>query len=371
MTIQSRRARLNNINLQNLKSSSVHMGLWFDKYLTSQPQKKERLTEEVAPQKRLLDQIHDIPEPSIYENFFKLWEHSLRSMQVAVDSFEYRTVAKPATAKCRIAIGLGDESVIETAIALHNTYGLPYLPGSALKGLTSAYAHQRLEDNRWCKKGELHQLMFGSTNQAGYITFFDALYVPGSGVKDNKGIPHALWPDVITVHHKDYYTNTDPKPPADWDSPTPIHFLTATGSYLIALAGPIAWVNAAFDILGHALQEYGVGAKTNSGYGRMTFDAGLSSAQGTLLNQQQSSTVQADRDIPKQPLALPKPGRDVIGKVVARQNKQWIIVLDEGAFEVSAHDKQCKERIEIGLRVRVRIEKSEPLSGFIKNVSAL
>jgi cold shock CspA family protein len=77
---------------------------------------------------------------------------------------------------------------------------------------------------------------------------------------------------VITVHHPDYYqTDSNPPPPADWDNTTPIPFLSATGNYLISLAGPNEWVEKAFDILELALRKQGIGAKTSSGYGRMSF----------------------------------------------------------------------------------------------------
>src|SRR6266699_2079206 len=39
----------------------------------------------------------------------------------------------------RMVIGLGGESVLETDITLHHLYGIPFIPGSALKGLTRAY----------------------------------------------------------------------------------------------------------------------------------------------------------------------------------------------------------------------------------------
>jgi CRISPR-associated protein Cmr6 len=76
--------------------------------------------------------------------------------------------------------------------------------------------------------------------------------------------------DVITVHHPEYYRGEN-LPPADWDNPNPVPFLSATGSYLVALHGPESWVEAAFKILQLALAEEGIGAKTSSGYGRMVF----------------------------------------------------------------------------------------------------
>ncbi len=40
----------------------------------------------------------------------------------------------------RMVVGLGGESVLETDLTLHHLYGVPMIPGSALKGLTRAYA---------------------------------------------------------------------------------------------------------------------------------------------------------------------------------------------------------------------------------------
>jgi hypothetical protein len=40
----------------------------------------------------------------------------------------------------RLVVGLGADSVLETAITLHRIYGFPIIPGSALKGLTRAWA---------------------------------------------------------------------------------------------------------------------------------------------------------------------------------------------------------------------------------------
>src|SRR5205823_1780838 len=169
--------------------------------------------------------------------------------------------------------GLGDESVLETAISLHRTYGVPYIPGSALKGLAASYARQRLGDD-WHKDSKAYEIVFGNTDDAGYITFFDGLYIPGTGFSGK-----ALWPDVITVHHQKYYQNPN-TPPADWDDPIPVPFLTATGSYLIALAGPELekqeeWIDTTFAILKDALAELGIGAKTSSGYGRLELEAKL------------------------------------------------------------------------------------------------
>jgi CRISPR-associated protein Cmr6 len=236
-------------------SQAEHPGLWFDKYLSQQLIKGEAVpTGQRTPQQQLVEECAAIGEPVSYGLFYRRWRTALTSLGA-------RT--KVAQVQGRLAIGLGDESVIETAITLHHTYGVPYIPGSALKGLASSFAHQCLEDPSWRQGGEAYQVLFGTMKDAGYVTFFDALYVPGSGHSGQ-----ALYPDVITVHHPDYYQQGN-SAPADWDNPNPVSFLSATGKYLIALSGPPTWVDATFRILELALAAVGVGAKTSSGYGRL------------------------------------------------------------------------------------------------------
>jgi len=235
---------------------TTHAGLWLDKYISG----FERApTSDETPQANLVVQVTNIDAPDEYKPFFERWIWSLQ--QAGVPESQMRK----ASVEGRLCVGLGGEAVLETAITLHRTYGLPYIPGSALKGLAARYAHKHLEGDGWRKGGEAHTIMFGNTKSAGYLTFFDALYVAGSG-RHGK----ALWPDVITVHHPEYYQGH--KPPADWDSPIPVPFLSATGEYLIAIGGDEAWAKKAFEILCLALLEEGVGAKTSSGYGRMRME---------------------------------------------------------------------------------------------------
>jgi CRISPR-associated protein Cmr6 len=245
---QSRRTLLQRVRVH----STTHAGLWLDKYID--------LAETAqTPQARLVQEItQEISTPDIYAPFFDRWRKALE---------ERGAIIKVAEVKGRMVINLGAETVLETSIALHHTYGTPLIPGSALKGVAAHYANNHLADDQWIYSNPAHKIMFGDSNTAGYVTFFDALYIPGSGYKRR-----ALWPDIITVHHPEYYqSGSNPPPPADWDNPTPIPLLSATGKYLVALAGPLEWVNKAFEILGLALEKEGIGAKTSSGYGRLIF----------------------------------------------------------------------------------------------------
>lgn len=252
------------------EGQNTHAGLWLDRFLAEQPRTNDTITGK-HPYTKHIEQLEKWEAPTSYKQFFKRWEQGLQAFKNQLPA-GYTLLTGKATARGRIAVGLGAEGVLENAITLHRTYGIPYLPGSALKGLAAAYAHQYLADETWRHPPieiaadapvTAHEIVFGSTRSAGYVTFFDALYIPG----DNKP-PLAL--DVLTVHHPDYYQNDPPAaPPADWDSPTPISFVSATGKYHVALAGPEAWVTVAWEILSQALDKLGIGGKTSAGYGRM------------------------------------------------------------------------------------------------------
>ncbi|MEW6230549.1 MAG: type III-B CRISPR module RAMP protein Cmr6, partial [Bacillota bacterium] len=206
--------------------------------------------------RKLVQQVADTPVPLEYRYWFDRWKRALLDAGAQL---------RKAEVVGRMVVGLGDESVLETSVTLHHTYGVPYIPGSALKGVAACFARQHL-GNEWAPGAGAYKIVFGDTEAAGCVTFFDAFPVPSGGGEDR-----FLRPDVMTVHHPSYYRGQD-APPADWDSPIPIPFLSAIGTYLVALAGPPAWVDAAFQILEHTLAYLGVGAKTSSGYGRLRLE---------------------------------------------------------------------------------------------------
>ena len=182
----------------------------------------------------------------------------------------------------RLVVGLGGGNAIETGLRLHHTYGVPVIPGSALKGLASHYCHevwgqveqgeQAPEDNKLFRRGkDNHRLLFGSGDDGGCVTFHDAWIVPSS--LSQWGIVL----DVLTPHHPDFQANPETSPPTDFDNPIPIAFLSVVGSFHVAVSwndpriGDLAaqWTDLALELLKDALRHWGVGGKTSSGYGRL------------------------------------------------------------------------------------------------------
>ena len=170
----------------------------------------------------------------------------------------------------RLAIGLGNASVYETSMTLHHVWGIPYLPGSSLKGLTRNWAiteefngdeNAALKDPDFCK-------VFGSPKSSyigehkGEVIFFDALPVSEPTIEA----------DIMNPHYSKYYSDYDgTTPPADYFDPVPVTFLTVKEGnfkiYIGAASSSKKYLELAYDWLKRALREHGIGAKTAAGYG--------------------------------------------------------------------------------------------------------
>lgn len=161
-----------------------------------------------------------------------------------------------ATVDWRLIVGLGAEHVQETNMTLHHVYGIPYIPGSAVKGVLN---HWALPDEE--KTGEhlkqVHERIFGSQEQKGSVIFMDAFPVGD--------VTFAL--DIMNPHYPDYYGKD--RYPTDDQNPNPVTFLTVEKTrfrFVLlskdkpALKQVVAWLEEAFECAGF-------GAKTAVGYG--------------------------------------------------------------------------------------------------------
>lgn len=211
----------------------------------------------------------------------------------------------------RLIVGLGAENVLEAGITLHHTYGVPIIPGTALKGLAAHYCDrvwgQKEKDREFKQEvyiekggqkkrqpGQYYQKLFGTTDDSGHIIFHDAWIKPESLTDPKQG----LVPDVLTPHHGDYYMakpTDDSIAPTDFDSPKPVTFLSVTGTFHVAVSCDVSdergkkWELLAWTLLTQALAHWGVGGKTNAGYGRLVD----SSASTTVVSEEGTQTAVA------------------------------------------------------------------------------
>ncbi|WP_411347102.1 type III-B CRISPR module RAMP protein Cmr6 [Paenibacillus sp. WLX2291] len=220
------------------------------------------------------NELKDTSYEKDYEVCFnRYYENSAFGLQEHV-TFEVSNAPSSA-----LVIGNGTTSVLETYLSLHPTYGVPYLPGTALKGLAVRAANQLAElhtRSELAKDGVEYRTLFGTREAAGFIHFHDALVTPGTAKE-------AIQLDVLTPHHQEYNQisvkgekkETFYAAPRDDDSPVPVPFLHAQGTYKVALScegeASVAkdWLKLAVSILQFALEHEGIGGKTNAGYGRM------------------------------------------------------------------------------------------------------
>ena len=172
--------------------------------------------------------------------------------------------------------GSGLEHPTEVGFLWHRTLGVPFLPGSSVKGLVRAYAAEWLG----IEAQELQRIFGGAEKKGtqelplelpgtvGSVAFLDVL--PEGPVK--------LQAEIMTPHYSPYYQGQGQVVPGDWTSPTPIPFLAVAPGQAFSFAVlPLASTDAedaekAMQWLEKALAYLGAGAKTAAGYGRFALD---------------------------------------------------------------------------------------------------
>ena len=176
----------------------------------------------------------------------------------------------------RLIVGIGGEHVQETNMTLHHIYGIPYIPGSAVKGVLRHWWLQVLrEDQNFLQQnpsfinsnGELDESValkdpiflsiFGSQEQRGKVQFLDAY--------PTEARDFAI--DIMNPHYPHYYSGSEP--PTDHQNPRPISFLTVEETcfrfaFLAKTKKPLNQLKKRFK---EALELKGIGAKTSVGYG--------------------------------------------------------------------------------------------------------
>ena len=193
-----------------------------------------------------------------------------------------------------LVIGLGGSNVLETGLTLNPTYGTPMIPGSSLKGITAHYCAEVLGavNKDYQAGGAIYKALFGSDSEdkedicAGFIYFYDAWITPETAHK-------AFINDVMTPHHAKYYSGEEERA-TDFDDPNPVTFLSLNGTFKVWLACEepneikrSEWLKFVYDLISKALETYGAGGKTRSGYGRMM----IKPQEGLIVSQQDNKAA--------------------------------------------------------------------------------
>jgi len=203
-----------------------------------------------------------------------------------------------ASVDWRLAVGLGRASVYENGIALDATDGIPYIPGSGVKGSLRTFLINevhRQSINGEAGEGEAEKVAFQDR------AFCDLFGVPADQeaaydeARRGTVMVHDVYPqptptprveaDIMNPHYQEYYQGS--AAPTDDMNPTIIPFLTVTqaqftftvstrrnmtpaGGDLVS-ATPPEHSGSQLALVTHwlrrVLTEYGLGAKTAAGYG--------------------------------------------------------------------------------------------------------
>jgi CRISPR-associated protein Cmr6 len=254
MTLARRR------DLGQLEQQVDHAGLALERYLTQHDDQHKAAQELIA-------QISELePGTAQYELAFERWKAALQG-----------SLLWSVTAQSSLAVGLGNATPLENGLSIHKTYGTPFLPGSALKGLAKRVAMAQ----NW--PAEAMAVLFGEAptgktpdadgfggGSAGQIVFWDAWFDPEGAQKT------PFQRDTTTVHHQKYYGGGDQQPwPTDFDDPNPVAWLSVQPGtrFCMAISSIPAgdemqdWRYLAAELLNYGLTQRGLGGKTNAGYG--------------------------------------------------------------------------------------------------------
>lgn len=188
-------------------------------------------------------------------------KHLARRSEKVLTVVEARTLA-------RFATGLGADHPTENGFSFDPSSGLPFIPGSAVKGLCRRAARLAGRDEATCGRWFGPETITGSSHGAqGEVTFFDAFPVQ--------------WPrlavDIVNCHHPAYYRTLTEKdvdrrnPPTETENPVPVYFLTVDKGavFSVPLLAPAAYAEEVTEALVSGLRWLGIGAKTAVGYGLM------------------------------------------------------------------------------------------------------
>lgn len=313
---------------------STHTGMWLERYRERYRVKGQSVAGSPDySDNHLMQAIRLLPNDT-YTQRYAEW-HKDVSQIPAVRLLKLSTTS-------RMVVGHASQAVLESGVQLHHTYGTPVIPGSSLKGLIAHYAHQYYGPD-WLnpdseglrqgqKIGKYAELLFGSTDSAGYVQFLDAMWIPTD--------ERPLSKDVISVHQTEYYRENTP--PTDTDSPTVVMFLSVrkNQSFLLPVIGPDDWVDMVVTLLKDALITQGIGAKTNAGYGRMVIADNVGNAEQTVIAEFQNRLN-----------SIPGPRiKSEIGTIVVNWRQT----------ECSDHSKRIIAKLILAKADEARVDKNKP-----------
>jgi CRISPR-associated protein Cmr6 len=220
------------------------------------------------------------------------------------------------------------------SLCLHPHFGFPYIPGSAVKGCTRHHVwtlwdesedEQEKKDyaqdivavfgyptgdealDKWCEVKLSEIVINPKTGKrrvlSGRVAFFAAY-------PEEKT---TLEPDVLTPHHRKYYTDEAIEYATDDEAPVPVFFpAVKSGGVFEFVLRPLCAKDAplaekALNYLKSALEIEGIGGKSSAGYGWFSYDevkTKLVRDREKLLRQRKEEALQKANEARKKAAAI-------------------------------------------------------------------
>jgi CRISPR type III-B/RAMP module RAMP protein Cmr6 len=273
-------------------------------------------------------------------------------------------------AKTPCVLWLAAPTPLELGFCLHHTYGVPYLPGSGLKGLARAAMRRSIlgvPQVEWANASTDEQAgltakrkdepkekpdpetpikeLFGEGGDKGWAGKVDFL----DGIPLEAG---CLEQEVMSPHHPDYYQGKSPIP-HDCEDPIPLPFLRIKpgARFEIALVarGNLGDEDAksalrdAEKYLLQGLSDMGLGAKTSSGYGLFEIEPTDEPASSTARGQARAEAATTG------PVSGPATKKTIEGAVIdsfdSKTDRLVFKAPDGSSYEVSI--RFCRQKFGI------------------------
>lgn len=279
--------------------------------------------------------------------------HTRRLVALFRSAFGPRSAVVIGQLEGRLAINLADSLIQNAGMCLDRTFGLPYIPGSAVKGVARAGALEELRAAASAEQARLFPLfrdIFGTADcdfaRDGELVDFQK-YLPDEALNRRGRISFLsahpinearVVVDLTNVHYPKYYQTGDPRhlgSGGETPQPNPFPVVERGARFAFCLVAnrpevPGEILAQARRWVEKALTERGLGAKTAAGYGWFSLQPGELEA---LLREERQSAEEAARRRPPQlpgvtpPPPPPEPPLDP----VARRAEEFLR-LDQQAF---------------------------------------
>jgi CRISPR type III-B/RAMP module RAMP protein Cmr6 len=315
----------------------------------------DRLSEEVDPH----GENNAKPESFRKRTDFRIKDAQLEAYQHAYQRWldAWRTLPDAELICIETAtpmfLGTGNANLQESGVTLLRPWGVPYIPGSAIKGCVSSWlakqggaAWHREHTKKSAWQAKLFGGVFDKQSWIGSVVFGDGWWVPEARP--------TFWfeKDMTTVHYREYYAGRRLPDGVESPNPIPTCTLRAGLQFMVVVQGSESHRNFVISALEDVLINQGIGAKTSVGYGRCK----MFKSQRVLIDIFRRATTANDIEAALTTETISNEGP------VANAVNDAMQKLDAMAISRDSH-KKCSEWIQKNMPIkwfRIRLDQQKP-----------